>query len=74
MSDRLIARVGEALYGERWQTPLARDLDVADRTVRRWAAGEDEPRPGVYVDCLRLAIERAAALDDLIEELKLSGV
>ena len=22
MSDRLIARVGEALYGERWQTPL----------------------------------------------------
>lgn len=31
---------GELLYGPRWQTALARDLNVADRTVRRWAAGK----------------------------------
>lgn len=30
---------GEALYGARWQTALARELGVADRTVRRWLAG-----------------------------------
>ena len=46
----LISRVGRALYGERWQTPLARELGVADRTVRRWVSGEDMPKPGVFAD------------------------
>ncbi|RWC26996.1 MAG: adhesin [Mesorhizobium sp.] len=33
---------GEVLYGERWQTPLARDLGVSDRTVRNWCAAKHE--------------------------------
>ena len=40
----LLAEIGEALYGERWQTALAHELGVADRTVRRWVAG-DSPVP-----------------------------
>lgn len=36
----LIRSVGEALYGAHWQSPLARDLNVSDRTVRFWTAGE----------------------------------
>jgi hypothetical protein len=35
-----LADAGRALYGDRWQTPLARDLRVTDRTMRRWLAGE----------------------------------
>lgn len=31
-----LAAAGRALYGERWQTSLATDLQVADRTMRRW--------------------------------------
>lgn len=31
---------GETLHGPRWQSALARDLGVADRTVRRWLAGK----------------------------------
>ena len=69
----LIAETGRALYGERWQTDMARDLDVADRTVRRWAAGTENPRPGVYVDLMRLCLERAQALDELAERLKAIG-
>jgi hypothetical protein len=38
-SDKL-ADIGRALYGERWQTALAADLRVADRTLRRWLTGE----------------------------------
>lgn len=34
-----LAAAGRALYGERWQTALAHDLHVSDRTVRRWATG-----------------------------------
>jgi hypothetical protein len=28
-----------ALHGLEWQTPLARQLSVSPRTMRRWAAG-----------------------------------
>ena len=35
----LLIEAGQALYGERWQTDLANDLQVADRTVRRWVSG-----------------------------------
>ena len=41
-SQELIRRVGEALYGEQWQRPLARELGVSDRLVRFWAAGDRE--------------------------------
>lgn len=40
MTPTLLCKAGEALYGARWQSDLARDLGVADRTMRRWAAGE----------------------------------
>jgi hypothetical protein len=38
IADQLRA-AGEALYGPNWQSQLARDLSVSDRTVRRWLAG-----------------------------------
>jgi hypothetical protein len=34
-----LAAAGRALYGERWQTSLAQDLHISDRTIRRWLAG-----------------------------------
>jgi hypothetical protein len=40
MHPEELADAGRALYGDRWQTPLARDLHVTDRTVRRWLVGE----------------------------------
>ena len=60
---------GEALYGPRWQSDLARDLNISDRTMRRWAAGTDMP-PGVAIDLSRLCEERAQALDDVRDRLK----
>lgn len=69
MSD-LIRTVGEALYGPRWQSDLARDLGVNDRTVRRWAAGDDAPRPGVYDDLARLVRERIAQLKEVAPALR----
>ena len=68
--SRLLAECGEALYGPRWQCELARDLGVADRTVRRWVAGATQVPTGVYVDLLRLVTERAAVLDALAERLR----
>jgi hypothetical protein len=67
--QHLITETGCALYGDRWQTDMARDLGVSDRTVRRWAAGTECPRPGVYEDLLRLCLERAAQLSDAAKTL-----
>lgn len=43
----LIVRAGRALYGPHWRNPLARDLGVSDRSLRRWAAGEIAVPSGV---------------------------
>lgn len=54
-----LAKAGEALYGERWQTDLARDLGLTDaRRVRQWMSG-DRPIPaGVWADITRLLRHR----------------
>jgi hypothetical protein len=70
MSADLLQRAGEALYGLRWQSELARDLDVADRTVRRWLAGETPIPDGVAINLIQLCLDRAEALDALIADLR----
>lgn len=68
--SRLLVECGEALYGTQWQSALARDLGVSDRTVRRWVAGTSDVPAGLYVDLVRLTQERAALLDSLGERLR----
>ncbi len=68
--SRLLVESGEALYGPRWQTALAADLGVSDRTMRRWVADTSSAPAGLYVDLLRLTQERAALLDSLAPRLR----
>ena len=37
MTPTQLSRIATLLYGDRWQSSLARDLDVNIRTVQRWA-------------------------------------
>lgn len=60
-----IFQLAEALHGERWQAPLARNLGVNLRTVQRWAAGQNEPSATVVEQLrqmLAAKIERDRAL------------
>ena len=68
-SRDLLQRIGQALYGERWQSALALDLGVADRTMRRWVAG-DVPPPPIWPELRKLVIERRGRLDALARELE----
>lgn len=70
MNSKLLQDAGVILYGPRWQTDLARDLRVSDRTVRRWVSGADDPPPGIANDLLRLCQERGQEIDDLCARLK----
>jgi hypothetical protein len=66
----LLIDCGLALYGPQWQSALARDLGVSDRTMRRWVAGDAVVPVGLTVDLLRLTQERAGKLDALADRLR----
>lgn len=65
MTD-LLRSAGEALYGPRWQTELARALGVSDRTVRRWVAGATPVPPEALTGLRRLCVRRARRLMELV--------
>ncbi|MGH6946936.1 MAG: hypothetical protein ACREDZ_06375 [Kiloniellales bacterium] len=61
MDAALLKRLASRLYGERrWQAALARELQVNDRTVRRWASGAS-PVP----ESVALALKLMVFLDEL---------
>ena len=58
----LLQEVGEALYGPLWQSPLARDLEIADRSVRRWVAGQYPVPDWLWPKLAAICAKRGAAL------------
>lgn len=65
----LLNATATALYGAQWQSALARALDVADRTVRRWAAGDTPVPEGVWLDISEIIADRILELRDLRKTL-----
>jgi hypothetical protein len=45
MTPEELERIGQALYGARWKSPLARALGTSHRTVWARSVGEHRPRP-----------------------------
>ena len=63
-------RIFAGADGAGWQTALAHAAGVADRTVRRWIAGERPAPPGLRSDLARAARARGEALMQFAEELE----
>lgn len=67
--DELIA-IGTALYGDTWMGVLARDLQIDDRNVQRWALGTREipdwvePRLKTLFETFEQSIAKAKAVLD----------
>ncbi|MGY3451943.1 hypothetical protein ACVILH_004285 [Bradyrhizobium sp. USDA 4353] len=61
-----LAAAGRALYGERWQTPLALDLNVAERSLRRWLNRESSVPKGVELEVRERLIKRFRQIGNLI--------
>jgi hypothetical protein len=66
--DRL-QRCGSALYGDRWQSDLARALGVGDRRVREWLSGARRIPVGVWPDIADLLQQRQAECAALAREI-----
>lgn len=50
--------IGVAMFGEQWQSAIAKKLGVNDRTVRRWAAGEIQINQNIFADLERALVQR----------------
>lgn len=67
-SHNRLDRVGEALFGSRWQSDMAEALGVTDRTVRRWTKGATI-EAGIWLRLSQLLQERQATLVSLSAEI-----
>ena len=71
-----LSEAGKLLYGDEWQTPLAREFEVDSRTVRYWVARDRAIPPHVIAalpELLRQAAvkgrQAAADMEQLADEL-----
>lgn len=66
MTAALLEKAGTALYGPTtWKHPLARDLGVSLRALRRWAAGENAVPDDYWPKLHALLIQHSLACRDL---------
>lgn len=62
-SDEVLRSVGIAIFGERWQRPLAICLEVDERQIRRWLEpGQLKPDNKVFERLLEVVEANEAAL------------
>jgi hypothetical protein len=66
----ILINAGNALYGERWQTDLARDLGLSDgRRIRQWMSGDRPITEGVWGDISRLLKDRKNVIDGALGKI-----
>ncbi|MCI3131886.1 helix-turn-helix domain-containing protein [Phenylobacterium aquaticum] len=68
MTPEDLSEKGRVLHGARWQTALARDLSVTDRTMRRWLAGQSPIPDMVEAKVQGLLARRMSELRGMSEE------
>jgi hypothetical protein len=69
MTKDLLIQTGRALYGERWQSPLARDLGVDSRRVRAWC-NDERPVPDLKEMLKLLLMKRVCDIELLISGME----
>ncbi|TWV18286.1 helix-turn-helix domain-containing protein, partial [Klebsiella pneumoniae] len=64
---------GQLLFGERWQTELARALGLSDgRRIRQWLSG-DRPIPvGIWDDLRELLEDRSSKMELIVKQIQAS--
>lgn len=73
MSDdvEVLAAAGKALYGERWQSPIARDLATTDRTVRNWLGRVHPVPPHIRSKIELLLVERGQIIQTVLTTIRM---
>ena len=70
MEDKKKLRLaGEALFGTNWQTDLAAELSVPDRTLQRWYTGVFEVPEQIWKDIATISRRRGNTLFKIADGL-----
>jgi hypothetical protein len=64
-----LEKIGRALYGEQWQTPLSRDLGMSDRSLRYLADGTRPIHPQLAAELGSLLRVRSRDLGKLADTI-----
>ena len=67
-----LAEVGKLLFGERWQSDLARELDTSTRMMRYWVDGTHGCPPDLRPRLIALLRKRGNEMDAMITRLERS--
>ena len=70
MNINQIQQAGRLLYGDLWQSNLARSLSVDDRTVRRWASGESAIKQSIANEIIELLKNNQSQINQFIEKME----
>lgn len=66
-----LRKVGEALFGNQWQTDLARALGLSSpRRVRQWLAGDRSIPVGIWDDLCTLLQQRKQTIESVLAEFE----
>ena len=68
MTIEQLERAGRLLYGDLWQSNLARSLSVDDRTVRRWASGESAIKQSIANEIIELLKNNQSEINQFINQ------
>jgi hypothetical protein len=69
LTPKKLKQIATIIYGEEWQSRLARDVHVNPRTMRRYASGETDCQ-WLIAELQRLATFYGNRTLDIAEELK----
>jgi len=65
-----LERAGRLLYGDQWQSNLARDLNIDSRRVRQWTTSDRPISEWVYSELLIILRNNAQSINQFIETLE----
>lgn len=67
-ADELTA-AGHALFGDRWQSDLSRELGLSDtRRIRHWMSGSRPIPVTVWADICRMLRQRQSSIDQVLQD------
>lgn len=66
-----LRKAGEAMFGPRWQTDLARALKLSDaRRIREWIKGDRKIPDGIWPEVVELLKFRKIKIDAVLKDME----
>ena len=72
MTTEQLQKAGQLLYGDQWQSNLARSLSIDDRTVRRWLRGDSSIKQSIADDVMQMLKNNQYQINQFINQTELN--